>query len=208
MRGQLTWQRYLPWAGVGAWLILAIPPMRSWLEASMVMHMLVQMPLLLVLGMRMSHWLPGRIRTRLLSIMGGPGVAVLVSVFVLTYWMLPRALDAALSEPVYEAAKFLGLSLLAGLPLASAWPFLGVLGRGFFLSNMASMLAAVGWLYIAAPVRICNQYLVDDQTRAGWWMVILGLTLFIWWMVELFRGPAVGLVAGHPRCTKSDVECI
>ncbi|MFA5521824.1 MAG: hypothetical protein WCY98_07075 [Castellaniella sp.] len=199
MRWQPTWKHDLPWAGVGAWLVLASPPLRSWLEASMVMHMLVQMPLLLVLGMRMPHWLPERIRARLLSVMGGPGVAVLVSVFVLTYWMLPRALDAALSEPVYEAAKFLGLSLLAGLPLALAWPFLGVLGRGFFLSNMASMLAAVGWLYIAAPVRICNQYLVDDQTRAGWWMIIVALALFLWWMAGLFRGS----VAGHPGRIKT-----
>ncbi len=160
---------------------------RAWLEAGMATHMLVQMPLLLVLGVWMSRSVPEVTRDRWLWRVGGPLVPVLLALFTLSYWMLPRALDSALSHASYEIGKFLTLPLLAGLPLGLAWPQLGVLGRGFFWANLCSMLAVVAWLYIAAPVRICNQYLVDDQTEAGRWMLWVAGLLFFLWLADLFR---------------------
>ena len=79
--------------------------------------------------------------------------------------MLPRALDAALTNPLTEAAKFVSLPALVGLPLALAWQRLPIIGRGFILTNVISMLAVLGWLYIAAPVRICNNYLVGSANE-------------------------------------------
>jgi len=57
------------------------------------------------------------------------------------------------------------------------------------------MLAVLGWLYIVAPVRICNNYLVNQQESAGWWMVDLALLLFGCWIGSLFVG-------GNPRLTQ------
>jgi hypothetical protein len=41
------------------------------------------------------------------------------------------------------------------------------MGRGFVIANVLPMWAVVGWLYLAAPVRVCNFYLVEDQAVAG-----------------------------------------
>ncbi|HCN89959.1 MAG TPA: hypothetical protein DIT28_12415 [Oxalobacteraceae bacterium] len=176
-------------------LLLTTPAARSRLEATMVCHMLLQMPLLVAIGVAARHLLSERRQNALLAAAGGALPCVLVAFFVSSYWMLPRALDAALTNPLSETAKFFSLPTLVGLPLALAWKRLGMIGRGFVWTNFISMLAVLGWLYIVAPVRICNNYLVNQQESAGWWMVELALLLFACWIGSLFVG-------GNPRLTE------
>lgn len=168
--------------------LLATPTARRWLEATMTTHMLVQIPLLAAIGIGAGKTLPARARKRLLGWSGGAIPCVTAALFASGYWMLPRALDAALASPPAEAAKFLSLPLLVGLPLALAWRRLTLIGRGFVWTNLISMLAVLGWLYIAAPVRACSGYLVEEQVRAGWRMIELALALFVWWLAALFVG--------------------
>lgn len=170
------------------YLLLATPAARAWLEASMTGHMLLQIPLLIAIGIMSSRLLPQRWQNALLAAAGGAIPCVLTAFFASSYWMLPRALDAALTDPLVEIAKFVSLPILVGLPLGLAWKRLRVIGRGFVWTNFISMLAVLGWLYIVAPVRLCNNYLVDQQGQAGWWMVKLALLLFAWWLGNLFIG--------------------
>lgn len=170
------------------YLLLATPPARAWLEATMTAHMLLQIPLLAAVGAVACRLLPERWQDSLLAAAGGAIPCVLLASFASTYWMVPRALDGALANPLEEAAKFTSLPLLVGLPLGLAWRRLGVIGRGFVWTNAISMLAVLGWLYINAPVRLCNSYLVDQQEAAGWWMVKLALLLFAGWLGSHFVG--------------------
>ncbi|MCL4184418.1 MAG: hypothetical protein KJ011_13325 [Burkholderiaceae bacterium] len=170
--------------------VLALAPLRTGLEASMSTHMLVQMPLLAAAGFLFARALPARWRGALQRLAGGAVPLALAAMLASSYWMLPRALDAALVDPWVEAAKFASLPLLAGAPLALAWARLGPIGRGFVWTNFFSMLAVLGWLYIAAPVRICNGYLVDQQQAAGWLMVQLALLSFGGWLGALLVGSA------------------
>lgn len=169
--------------------LLALPALRAWLEASMTTHMLVQMPLLAAAGFVVVRGLAPERRGRLRYWAGGPWPLVLVALFASSYWMLPRALDAALVDPWVEAAKFISLPLLVGAPLALAWERLGSIARGFVWTNFLSMLAVLGWLYIAAPVRVCNSYLESAQDDAGRWMVWLAIGGFIAWLIRWLAGP-------------------
>ncbi|MBC7811596.1 MAG: hypothetical protein H7175_10640 [Burkholderiales bacterium] len=188
--------------GLGAlYLYLATPVSRTLLEATMSTHMLVQIPLLVATGIVVCSLLPERCQDWLLGAAGGPIPCVVLAIFASSYWMLPRALDAALANPLTEGAKFISLPILVGLPLALAWKQLTPLGRGFIWTNFISMLAVLGWLYIAAPVRICNSYLLDQQVDAGWLMVKLAVLIFAWWLATLFVG---GDSATHGSCT---AEC-
>jgi hypothetical protein len=170
------------------YLLLATPAMREWMEATMTGHMLLQIPLLAAIGIMSCHLLPERLQNSLLAAAGGAIPCVLLASFASSYWMLPRALDGALTNPLNEAAKFLSLPLLVGLPLGLAWKRLEVIGRSFVWSNAISMLVVLGWLYIIAPVRVCNNYLVDQQEIAGWWMVKLAVVLFACWLGSFFVG--------------------
>ncbi|MDT3670934.1 MAG: hypothetical protein ROZ37_11465 [Aromatoleum sp.] len=181
-------RRHLAWAAGVLYLLLATPPARAWLEATMSAHMLAQIPLLAALGFVACRLLPERTQDALLDRAGGIVPCVLLATFASSYWMLPRALDEALARGAVEAAKFVSLPVLVGLPLALAWRRLGTLGRGFVWTNFFSMLAVLGWLYIAAPVRVCNSYLVDQQESTGWLMVWIAVLMFVGWLGSLFVG--------------------
>lgn len=79
---------------------------------------------------------------------------------------------------------------------------LEVIGRSFVWTHMISMLVVLGWLYIDAPVRVCNNYLLDQQESAGWWMVKLAALLFACWLGSFFVGGAP--VPGEPGAPTPD----
>jgi len=94
------------------------------------------------------------------------GIAtILAALFTLAFWMLPRSLDAAL-----------------------AWPRLPGVARGFVFGNLLSMLAVLGWLYLAAPVRVCNFYLTGDQSLTGKGLLLLAAAGGLYWLVSAFSG--------------------
>jgi len=167
-------------------VVLALPPLRVWLEGSMAGHMLVQIPLLAGAGVLGAFALPPRLKRRLDACNARGLPFTLLASLVSTYWMLPRALDAALTEPWMEVAKFVSLPLLVGLPLALSWRRLGTIGQGFVAANFVSMVSVVGWLYIVAPARVCNNYLVDQQTVTGWLLVAVSGLLFLGWTAPAF----------------------
>lgn len=180
------------WMLAAGYLLLAVPPLRGWLEAGMVSHMLVQLPLLVGLGAAAVAWLPAGWRRRLDGCNAAGLPLTLLAVFAAAFWMLPRSLDAALNGPAMEAAKFLSLPLLVGMPLALSWHRLPVIGRGFLWSNLISMLVVLGWLYSAAPVRVCTNYLVDQQQLLGRSLLLLALGLALWLAGRVLFGGGPG----------------
>jgi hypothetical protein len=146
--------------GVGLFALLAWPPCVRLLESQLVLQMVVQMPLLAVSGYLAARPLL-RERNPRWNDNGLPGLIVAISVGMV--WMLPRSMDAALASGAVEIAKFVSLPLLVGAPLAASWSRAGPIARGFVLAR----LALLGWLYAAAPVRVCNYYLASDQPIAA-----------------------------------------
>ena len=82
-------------------------------------------------------------------------------------WMLPLALDAALDDSRVALAKFLSVPLLIGAPVALSWPRAGFVVRGVVLAELTATLFRLGWLYLISPLRLCSNYLLDDQQRLG-----------------------------------------
>ena len=174
--------------GSALFAVLSLPAMRHALERVMIVHMLVQIPLLAVAGALIVVAVPESVKARFRT-WNGRGVAgMLLALIVSSWWMVPRALDAALAEPWMELAKFISLPLLVGTPLALSWPHVPGIGRGFVIANVLPMWAVVGWLYVTAPVRVCNFYLVDQQVTAGFGVLCASLVLAL----------ASGLLAFRP----------
>lgn len=156
---------------------------RHGLEADPVLHVLVQLPLLALSGALMVRGLSAdRFRP-------SPTISnalILVAVFAILFWMVPRYIDEALVDPLVALAKFISLPLLVGVPLAIAWsgahPFL----RGFLKANALSMLGILAFLYTHAPVRICNSYLIADQERLGIGFLLTAIALAVVWTIPLF----------------------
>lgn len=175
-------------AALSGWAILALPPVRDGLEATLTGHMVVQLPLLVIVGWWLGTAM-GPLSQQGLNSLNRHGVTgLLLAAFTLAFWLLPRSLDAALQEPAWETAKFLSLPLLAGAPLSRSWPRLPVVARAAIQANLIPMLWVMGWLYIESPVRLCNNYLLDQQLILGRTLWILAAMIGVYWAVRAFTG--------------------
>lgn len=189
--------RLLP-AAVSLILFVGCLLLRQRLEADPVTHMLVLLPALALAGGLLL--LATDLRSFRLSAATASAL-VLVSLFSGLFWMLPRYIDASLTDPLVELVKFVSLPTLVGVSLTLAWrqvhPFL----RGFLKANAISMLGVLGFLYIHAPVRICNSYLVSDQERLGYGFLFAAAGVSLAWALPLFFP-----LPGSPDLPKSHIK--
>ena len=183
-----------PTAALGVALagLLAVPPFRAALESSMVTHMLLQIPLLALAGWMLAGPLQAGLEAHLQRLDRSGVALALVALFASSYWMLPRALDAALASPWAELSKFLTLPLLVGVPARLCARRLSSLAAGFIVANLLSMWAAAGWMYRGFPARLCNYYLIDEQFLAGTLLVWLSVALAVIWLASFFVDAGAG----------------
>jgi hypothetical protein len=160
-----------------AWLL------REDLEAGMLSHALIQLPCLVLAGF-LAVARPVERRAEPLAL-----PALLVALFSAVIWMLPRQLDASLDDPFVEGAKLVSLPLLVGYPLGWSWPRLSGITRAFVWSNLVSMLVVLGWLYRAAPLRVCSYYLLQEQDALGVAYLCLAAVIALAWLPRLFLDP-------------------
>jgi len=195
------WQRHPVDVSACAFLVLLAPPVKHALEASMTAQMLLQIPLLVGVGCLLSRAIPARARA-IAADWNDRGITGLVLASVASaFWMLPRTLDAAVTEPLIDAAKYFSVPLLIGLPFALSWPRMGFIVRGVFLVEFIATFFRLGWLYLIWPERLCNVYLLDDQQRLGQCMLLIGAALFLAVAAKLVWGRFDSLVASHPTST-------
>lgn len=182
------------WAGAILWVILALPPVRRGLEASLTSQVLAQIPLLALAGALIARVARRPLKASLSRWNGGgiPGL-LLASIAGMT-WMLPRLMDASVNEPGYALAKFLSVPLLVGVPAALSWPGAAFVTRGVILLEVVATSFRLGWLYLVSPERLCSNYLLGDQQRLGKLLVAVGATLalilawqLIWGRIRIDR---------------------
>lgn len=196
MDGLRDWKFSLLLAIVSLGLALGL---RSALTALMSLHMLVQIPLLVLAGLfaerawhgfhagvagRGGHSVAGDGRVRWTwNAHGLPGL-LLVSL-IGACWMVPKALDDALVDWRVAAFKYLGLPVCGCILMASLRAS-NVVVKLFFLGNFCWMSAIVGIEYMDEPIRLCNAYLQDDQIWAGEGLIALAIILpTLWLLAEL-----------------------
>ena len=166
-------------AAFGLWLLSGIV-LRDFLEESMVRHVLVQLPSLAGVGLLlMPHSAKKRPTPFAIPVF-------LLAAFTTAIWMLPRTLDAALASDVVAIAKLTTIPFFIGIPLAWSWSGLSDLARSFVWANLISMFIALGWLYHAAPIRLCNYYLRNEQEELGTAFLAIGAAIVAFWLPRLF----------------------
>ncbi len=177
-------------AGIALLLFVAIatPPLRQILESRMTTQMLLQLPMLVLIGWWLSGIVPQRLRVAIgawnqLGITG-----LLLATAATAYWMLPRSLDASVSQPWMDVAKYVSIPLLIGLPFALSWPRMNFIVRGVFLLEFIASFLRLGWLYMTLPDRLCSNYLLNDQRNLGQYMLIISALLTLWMAWKLLWG--------------------
>ncbi len=179
---------------IGGAVLLAVsalvPPVRHALESSMTAQMLGQLPLLVAAGALCAPGVSPALRAGIDRWNQGGIAGLLLASLVAAFWMLPRSLDASTVRPLMALAKFLTVPFLIGLPFALSWPRMGFVLRGIVLAELVATCFRLGWLYRVSPIRLCNNYGLDDQQRLGAFMLALGGGLLTWlgWKVLMGGG--------------------
>jgi len=172
---------------------LSLPPLRALIEQSMVWHMLVQMPLLLLAGCLFGRVLaqrPAGAFARSVASLNRYGLSgFMLAQCVVTYWMVPATIDRAVVLPAADAAK-LGSLWLAGIALRGAFAQAPAAVQVFFVGYTLPMMGWLGFYLASTDLRLCNAYALDSQVRAGWGLVLLAAAAGLVWALALQRRPA------------------
>ena len=160
-------------------IALSLPKVRHLIESSMAVHMLVQMPLLILAGY-LIHTRPQHSSYKLTTSAAQWLWIYLTSMF----WMLPISLDKALIYPAWDVFKIVSL-LITGAVLKLVFQSYRLLAL-FFIGSMVMMLFFVGFNYQQSDVRLCNAYLIESQQLTGTGLIIVAssLLLFLFWKIK------------------------
>lgn len=178
-----------------AWGLLAVllwlPGLGGTLKHSMLTHMGVQVSLLVVAGHGLGRaWLAHH-PEHMQAVRPYRWALLLMAVFTLMVWMVPRLLDLAVDRPEIDLVKALSLVLCAGLPLAWAWPQLPAVAQGVLHLEALATLWRMGWLYLDSPSRLCVRYGLADQHSLGRGLMAAGAVYALWLAWTVLRGQTV-----------------
>jgi hypothetical protein len=171
-------------------IALMLPPVANLMESVMIIHMHMQMPMLVIIGIIMASFFQERFPKffEKWNENGVPGIVLFI--IIMSYWMLPRTMDEALTNLNVEIFKFISLPFLAGIPLMDSWKKLSSTVKNAVIIFFTVVFIGIGWLYINAPNPLCNNYLVIDQIILGWGFLITAIGLIIYLLYDFFIDPS------------------
>ncbi len=173
-------------------LLLSLPPGRALIEQSMVWHMLVQMPLLVLAGFCASMAWPRVLGSGLRNGLGS-GLSrfnrygltgFMLAQCITAYWMIPAMVDRAVVLPSADAFKLLGL-WLSGVALRQSFLQAPLAVQLFFVGYGLPMMAWLGFYMANTNLRLCNAYSLESQLRAGQGLVLLAIALGLVWAASV-----------------------
>ena len=159
---------------------------REWMQAHMARHMLLQMPMLAWVGWLFHTCLGGSTEERIKP-WNREGLSGFILFQCLTaFWMVPRAIDLALTSPTTAAIKATGW-ILAGFLLRQSMRQSHPAVQFFMFGNFAMMTAAVSDIYEHAPNRLCNAYRTNDQVVVAHGLVLMLVAMLVVWTLYTWR---------------------
>lgn len=173
--------------GLLLYAFLVLPPVIDLLESIMIVHMHMQMPLLVFSGFLMAQFFQMKF-PRFFAKWNQNGVPGILLFFIIwSYWMIPRAMDEAVTLPSVEIFKFISLPFLAGIPLRDSWKKLSPVGKNVSLLYLTFTFLFLAWLYISVDEQVCNNYLEVEQKTVGWGSLVTALILLIYLAQRPFK---------------------
>lgn len=181
-------------AGVTAWGTAILWPIAPWLEGNMSRHVLIQLPLLAIAGWFIGRLIYENFRPALFVWNRHGAAGTSAAIFTFIFWMIPRSLDASLSDPIHALVKYITIPLGFGACLGASWDMAPAWLRGFLKVNFLSMLIFLAWLYAASPDQLCNNYARDEQRELALRLApIIGALGVIFALRPLFGGAPINV---------------
>jgi hypothetical protein len=169
---------------------LSLPPLRVHIEQSMLVHMAIQMPLLVLGGWCLMRVLAQHRLAQQLARWNRYGLTGFIAAqAILAYWMLPLAIDRAIVLPLADLQKLVSL-LVCGALLQHSFARSPAVLQLFFVGYTVSMMTWLGFYFTSTDLRLCNAYSLESQVNTGRALVAWGLLLGAAWLFDAVRHAA------------------
>lgn len=166
---------------------LSIPPLRIYLEQSMFVQMVIQIPILFISGALISE--TKRIK-QFFSFIKFVNVYSLTSLMlaqmILVYWMLPISIDRAVVIPWVDALKVFSM-LFAGVCVGQALHKSPLAIQLFFIGYFTAMMIWLGLYFATTELRLCNVYSLSSQHMTGYGLIVISGMLLVWWSWRVLK---------------------
>ena len=178
---QSFWQQ----AGILGLLILAIglsvPPFRFLIEQSMFVQMVIQMPLLFIVGALLNRLSVSKNITNIFGYWNVFGLTgFMLAQNILIYWMLPISIDRAVIMPLVDVVKVLTM-ILAGFFVGDALNKSPAALQLFFIGYFVAMMIWLGMYFIYTDSRLCNAYSLNSQYWTGYGLCAISVMVAAYW---------------------------
>jgi hypothetical protein len=165
----------------------SIPPVRVFLERSMFLQMVIQIPMLFIGGALLSGLARPAVGIpiwRYINLYGLSGF--MMAQMILLYWMLPISIDRAVVFPLVDLVKICTI-LIAGLLVGESLQKSPSALQLFFIGYFIAMLAWLGYYFVTTEFRLCNAYSLSSQQNTGYGLIGLDLITFALWSFNILQ---------------------
>ena len=175
---------------------LSAPPLRSLIEQSMLWHMVIQMPSLVLGGWVVMGAIRNTVVPAAMAAWNRYGLTGFIAAqAIAAYWMLPLAIDRAVVLPAADGAKVVTL-LACGALLRHSVDRAPAVLQLFFIGYAVPMMIWLGLYFASVDLRLCNAYSLESQVRAGYGLAVLAFALGALWLLKMLQR---GSGAAHTR---------
>lgn len=159
-------------------------PLRYWLEQSMSSHLLIEYPLLILMGWQLARFFPLNFFNN--SWNRGGVAGILFALFTLMFWMIPRWMEASIETPILGMAKSFCLAICVGAVSKISWDRLHSVVKALLIIELLTTFIRIGWIYSESPVRVCNSYKIEDQQLLGSMLIFIAALIFLYFTIRFF----------------------
>jgi hypothetical protein len=166
---------------------LSFGPLRIYLEQSMFIQMVIQIPILFIGGALLSET---KILAKLFGYLNKINLYGLTSFMlaqiILVYWMLPISIDRAVVTPWMDLTKIVSM-IIAGLCVGQALQKAPLAIQLFFIGYFTAMMIWLGFYFATSDIRLCNVYSLNSQHLTGYGLVAISAIILSWWSWRILK---------------------
>jgi hypothetical protein len=166
---------------------LSFSPFRIYLEQSMFVQMVIQLPILFICGALISETKSVKHFFSFINPINIYGLtSFMVAQMILVYWMLPISIDRAVVIPWVDGLKIISM-IIAGVCVGQALQKAPLAIQLFFIGYFTAMMIWLGLYFATTEVRLCNVYSLSSQHMTGYGLVVISGTLLAWWSWRVIK---------------------
>ncbi len=156
----------------------------GWFSSNMVLHQIVQLPVMFGLGIFLAFIFQ---KVRIVALHWGISALIFIA-SSLVFWMLPHSIDYAVIHNWFNRIMHINM-LICGFLIIVVFREILFEIKIYFLGMVSAMLIASGITLRVFDILLCSSFNIQQQNQTGSFLILLGSVLVILTLITFFRKP-------------------